>query len=1316
MSKKLISAALTATTFAWAVSVAFVPVASAQSTTDLQSQIAALLAQIQQLQGQLNATSGTTTTSASTGYSFTQDLTLGSTGADVTALQNLLIKAGDLNITTATTYFGALTQAALAKYQAANGISPAAGYFGPKTRAYVNSLNVSTSTTTTTTTGGGGTTTTTTGTTTTTTTGTTGVVAPASGLAVSVSSANPGVGSLISTQQGCTGTCYGAARVPVLSVNFTAGNSGAVTVSAVNFHKVGVLSDSSVSGAYLTQNGKVLYQYNSLNQGVLSFSGMSLNVPAGQTVTLTLAIDVAGGLSSGNTVSFSVNAATDVTAFDTNNNALTAAGTFPVNGNTFTVTNVSNPNLASVDVELSTVGSQVTAGTQNNLVGAWTLSPQNSKVWLEGINFHVIGSANKGDIRNVKLMVNGTQVGATLPTVNQDGTAFFDTSATPGVLNTGSNNVQVFADIMGSPSYNFQFEILNGYDVNAVDSQYDVPVVAYSTNGFNGSGLNTNTVTIQAGQITTTLDSNTPTGNIAKGQSSITLAKFDVYAAGEAVKIQYLPFSLVFTDVNDTAHGATATTTLTNLVQNVSIVDDAGGQVGTTINQPPSMNVIPAGTTFAIPALAGGSSVTYTDSFGTSGSPINYTIPANTTRVLSLRADIQSTANFGTVTGNLVTPVGNNLQGLISSKQAQTTGAQGSALTLALSSLAVTQNNALGAQTVSAGTANLNIGAYSFTASSAEGVNVNNVSVTLSPNGPGLSQNAASTVFQNLKIMVNGVQFGTTFGTLTQGGKYTFSGTPFNVPEGSTVNVQVYADTLSSATTTTELSPATQLSGFTGTGMISNSAVSLVGSPISGQALGLAGTATIQVAADSSQVPAGQIVMGSVGNSLATFRFTETSNVDNVKVTALTVNDNVSSTASGVPKAAFSNLTLWNGSTNLGTAGSAVLQTPTSSGSAVYTYTFNSFNTPLIVPKANSISLTLKGDAATYSSNGATDNSTNTFLVASTTSLTALGQTSNKVTTVSSVAGASGNLQTVLRSNLTVATAAAGGYSHSKGTPDVLGTVTFTSNSQGPVNLKKLAITFTGSALLYSTSSGNFLGGSGPYTNVPAVTATITVVQPTQTSTYTAVIDGVTFTGPVEAPTTLPATIASDLNSVIAAGLSAGTVSGFTTSLSGAVITLTAADGLTHTLTTTVSGAGAADSASRATFYAAGVQTATSTNIQLIDQNGGNVVNGEATQYITFVSSSTPSPAVVTWVFNNASTTGGGFEITPSGYTFTLKVNDSAIPSVANVGQSLSANIQNQGDVTYWDALDGSATSINSLPIAVIGTLNINNISYPTGQ
>lgn len=108
---------------------AFAPAARAQSTTDLQAQINALLAQIAALQGNTGTTAAVT---------FTQDLTLGSSGAQVTALQNWLISKGYAIAAGATGYFGAQTQAALAKYQAAEGISPASGYFGPITRAKVN--------------------------------------------------------------------------------------------------------------------------------------------------------------------------------------------------------------------------------------------------------------------------------------------------------------------------------------------------------------------------------------------------------------------------------------------------------------------------------------------------------------------------------------------------------------------------------------------------------------------------------------------------------------------------------------------------------------------------------------------------------------------------------------------------------------------------------------------------------------------------------------------------------------------------------------------------------------------------------------------------------------------------------------------------------------------------------------------------------------------------------------------------------------------------------------------------------------------------
>jgi hypothetical protein len=114
--------------------------AQGQTVDELQGQIDQLMALVAQLQSQLG------TVSAPTSFTFTRDLTVGSTGEDVRQLQVLLNSQGHMVASTGagspgneSTYFGALTRAAVSAYQAANGISPTAGYFGPITRASVHS-------------------------------------------------------------------------------------------------------------------------------------------------------------------------------------------------------------------------------------------------------------------------------------------------------------------------------------------------------------------------------------------------------------------------------------------------------------------------------------------------------------------------------------------------------------------------------------------------------------------------------------------------------------------------------------------------------------------------------------------------------------------------------------------------------------------------------------------------------------------------------------------------------------------------------------------------------------------------------------------------------------------------------------------------------------------------------------------------------------------------------------------------------------------------------------------------------------------------
>lgn len=97
---------------------------------------------------QINAESGAGTSTVATPVAtgtFERNLDIGTSGSDVRALQIFLNTHGYVIATTGpgspgneTSNFGALTRAALAKYQKAKGITPSVGYFGPLTRVAIN--------------------------------------------------------------------------------------------------------------------------------------------------------------------------------------------------------------------------------------------------------------------------------------------------------------------------------------------------------------------------------------------------------------------------------------------------------------------------------------------------------------------------------------------------------------------------------------------------------------------------------------------------------------------------------------------------------------------------------------------------------------------------------------------------------------------------------------------------------------------------------------------------------------------------------------------------------------------------------------------------------------------------------------------------------------------------------------------------------------------------------------------------------------------------------------------------------------------------
>ncbi len=108
------------------------------STSETQTLLASLELELQTLEAQASSTNSF--------FVFTKNLMIGTQGNDVMQLQRFLIAndsgpaAEKLKAHGATTFFGPLTKAALVEFQKKTNISPASGYFGPITRAWVNGM------------------------------------------------------------------------------------------------------------------------------------------------------------------------------------------------------------------------------------------------------------------------------------------------------------------------------------------------------------------------------------------------------------------------------------------------------------------------------------------------------------------------------------------------------------------------------------------------------------------------------------------------------------------------------------------------------------------------------------------------------------------------------------------------------------------------------------------------------------------------------------------------------------------------------------------------------------------------------------------------------------------------------------------------------------------------------------------------------------------------------------------------------------------------------------------------------------------------
>jgi len=550
--------ATTGLAFVIVAGLSFTP-AQAQTTAELQAQIANLLAQITALQAQLSAAGGSTSTGSS--YNFTRNLTIGSRGEDVKALQEYLNAQGFTVAASGagspgneTEYFGSLTQAALADFQAANSVSPAVGYFGPITRAKIDSLSATTGGGTT----GGGTT----------GGGTPSVVPAGTDLLVEKASDSPGERTIGS----------GTAFNPALKIKLSAG-SKAVSVTAITLQKGGFLANTNLNGVDIVdasgmRHGQVVTSINADNTVRIGMSSNPITVAAGTSQTIMLRFNLLTGNYTG-TVSFGINS---VSAIEADTTAI--SGAFPITGAAMNIVN-GGSSLASTTLDVQTTTGSSTLNVDADSLQEITKfriqeSASNEGVYLHSLTLYNYGNADDTDYSDVTLEA---QDGTVLATTQPNGQYVTFNLGTPYFIDKGlTRDFTVKAKLVDGASKTINLVVYNNYDIDLRGASTDVSVIpgAGSNDSSFPIGNGFNTQTIGSGSMTLTRSIDSPSTAVAPGSTSVVLAKFKAKPTGENYELRQVSFYIatsssgvdltgtVYVKVNDAIVYSTAASSISN--------------------------------------------------------------------------------------------------------------------------------------------------------------------------------------------------------------------------------------------------------------------------------------------------------------------------------------------------------------------------------------------------------------------------------------------------------------------------------------------------------------------------------------------------------------------------------------------------------------------------------------------------------------------------------------------------------------------------------------------------------------------------------
>tara|TARA_B100000508_G_scaffold60333_2_gene47538 strand:+ start:81683 stop:85054 length:3372 start_codon:yes stop_codon:yes gene_type:complete len=767
-------------------------------------------------------------------YTWTRSLTTGDSGADVLALQQFLNSDAATSIAASgvgsagneTDYFGGLTASAVAKFQdkyasevlAPVGLSAGTGYFGSSTRAKANALCVSGSGN-----NNGG--------------GDNGGSAPVTGagLSVALAAGSPNGVALV----------QGQALGELAQFTFTNNNSAAMDVTNLTFNRIGVSNDATLSNVYVYAGAERLTDSAAVSSSQFSYNAPAgiFTIPAGSSKTVSVRADIATS-TNGEQVGVSL-----VSVGATG--ALNSGVSFPITGG---IQTISSATLATVDFNTTTLPSASTMTAQDDYV-VWqnTTTVGTRAVNLETFSLRNIGSIDKGDIKNFRLLVDGVQVGSAVAAIGNDDYVVWDFSASPKRLETGGRTIKVMADIVDGANETFQFSLRRASDARFVDTQVGQPVLS-TANGSSFSARSATQATVNAGSVSVTKANNSPSESVAVDSTNVKWASFELRASGEDVKVEDL-------DINVAATGSNGG------LDNGKVFFN-GVQVGSTKD------------------LTEATDVNFT--FGSS-----MILKAGEVAIVDIYADAKTTTAASYNSGDTVAVTlgtgSSNGQGQASLTSINVPGSDiaGNTITISSTSLTASKYSGYGNQTMIAGTNNAVLGSFTLTAGSVEGANINTLLVELS--------SAEAATITDLKLMNrnSGAQIGVTKASPSTSNSFS---TNFDLAKSGSITIDVIGNIKSGANAGSWIATLDTTSG--GTGLVTGSSVT-TGSDLALQTITL-GSGTLTATTGAGDPNADNVVAGQSSVHVGQFNFAAANSAYTVREAQIKIPNNASTSITDV--------------------------------------------------------------------------------------------------------------------------------------------------------------------------------------------------------------------------------------------------------------------------------------------------------------------------------------------------------------------------------------------------------------------------------